>query len=387
MPTEEDLRTAFNHLADSSPTPDDILARLTPGAQPVRRRRTPLVVGAALATAAAAIAAPLVADHLKSDPPTAGEVKLSQRSDWLTVPIPVGMRDNGRVYRADYQVLDLYPSGGGPMSECIVSAHRNGSFDPRQIPADSPEITINGFKGRVITSAATDPVITLPPEYFQAASTTTGDTRFSKLTGRPMKTIAWQPAKGIWALVSCEKQVDNGWLDAPSNADLAKATTIANSVTATPEVLRAPYRTTYLPAGLTANFVADYAAFAPIGSGNGFRSRLSDGDPSTGVTEEQANSHINQHPEQGDDLTISYDATEKFLKSYRTLKPRLVINGRKAFYGGNGLTILGDHFTVSITAHNNSLSAAEVLKIAQGLDLAPSSTDKTTWFNAATALP
>jgi hypothetical protein len=409
MRTEEDLRNAFDQLADSAPAADDILAALTPSTRPVRRSRTPLVIGTALATAAAAIAAPLVVSHLKSDPPTGGEVKLSQRSNWLTVPIPAGMRDNGRVYRADYQVLDLYPSGGGPASECIVSAHRNGSFDPRQIPAGSPEVSINGLRGRVITSTETDPVITLPPEYFQAASTVAGEVLHSKINARPMKTVAWQPAKGIWALVSCEKQVDNGWLDAPFNADLPRALTIANSVSATPAVLRTPYRTTYLPAGLSSGFVSAFPKDDGTGAGNGFRSRFGDGDPSTGVTRDQAErSMMNEHPEEGDDLTITYDATEKFLKSYRERPADAMINGRKAWYsttevdevkpdpeknppvidlGGRGVTILGDHFTVSITSHNASVSAAELLKIAEGLDLAPSSTDKSTWFDAATALP
>jgi hypothetical protein len=45
---------------------------------------------------------------------------------------------------------------------------------------------------------------------------------------------------------------------------------------------------------------------------------------------------------------------------------------------GRGLTILGDHFLVSITAYDDKLSAAELLKMGKGLDLARSSTNKST---------
>jgi hypothetical protein len=81
----------------------------------------------------------------------------------------------------------------------------------------------------------------------------------------------------------------------------------------------------------------------PVSGGNAFRSRFGDGDPVTGVAKEQANSHHNGPPEPGDDLTISYNATEAFLKYARTRKAELMINGRKAWYGGSeGLTVTVD---------------------------------------------
>ncbi|GAA1582473.1 hypothetical protein GCM10009789_40300 [Kribbella sancticallisti] len=415
MRTEDDLRTAFDQLADSAPHPDSVLADLRPE-RSTPRRRTPIILVSAVATVAVAVGGPLAIAHLRSDSQAAGQEGLPMLQNWVTVPIPAGMVDRGHTYQQDYQVQYLLKATGPVGASCLWSVHRNGSFDASSIPAGSPTVTINGIKASVVTAPTAKPVLKLPPEYYagnkivsKAASGTAGPI---KLVGKKMTTVAWQPAAGLWALVTCERQVDNGWLDAPYNPDVANAMALAKTITGQSARLSSPVQVSYLPEGLAParTYTSDAEKFGPKAAvpeaGNGFDIHFSDGNLATGVKKDSLPSIARDgQPEPGDDLAIAYQSTKEFLQSYRQRKPDLTINGLPAWYGvadqgligkskGNdprtGLTIVGKHYDFAVTVvgfHNGSATVAEVRKIAEGLHFAPSPTDKSTWFDAAVAIP
>ncbi|GAA1605667.1 hypothetical protein GCM10009789_69550 [Kribbella sancticallisti] len=406
MRTEEDLRTAFDHLADTAPSADEILPAIHPP-RPPRRSRTPLILGTVVATVAAALAAPLAVSHLKgADPAPAGPDRNSALVNWVTMRIPATLGDRGRTYRTDYQV-QYYIGGTTAASTCLLSTHRNGDFVPATIPAGSPTVMINETKARLVSAPASKPALSLPPEYFSSASIAPGKgakaelTRYLRVPGETMTTVVWEPAPGLWQLITCSSQVDNGWLDAPHHPDVKLATSIAESVKAQPQPLLTPYRVTHLPTGLHEQRGNTFDADKGTGAGHGFTTWFSDGNPSTGAPKATIAFNGNGRPEPGDDLKISYDGTMKFLERYQQQKPDLTINGRPAWNhsgeaviqppaeGGKtaapGFTMVGDGFLVRITGYPG-ITQAEILKVAEGLQFAPSSVDKTTWFDAATAL-
>ncbi|NEA36626.1 hypothetical protein [Streptomyces sp. SID13031] len=407
MRTEEDLHAAFDHLADSAPAADDILASLTaePRTRPVRRNRTPLVLATVLATAAAAIGGPLLVSHLKS-PEQAGELFTgSAWAPWITVTAPKSMTINPRINTANRQVWELFRTVQPWPASCLVTAHRNGDFDPATIPADSPTVDINGAKGRVITSAKDKVLVPLPNSSMQPA-----------YPAYPLKTVAWQPARGLWALVTCETQLEGGTRQTPKfgtpwKVDLPQAMEIARTIS-TGGRLASPYKIGYLPAGMKPNQItATRPADGIAESKEIFYTLLSDGDPATGHRPTaQALSRWNPKP--GDDVSIRYDASKfwNLLGRHGTSKPNLSINGVNAWYLDSSAGFNPDNYllgpvpsaanpksatirmegrgmAVTIQSFSGTVGRAELVKIAQHLQLAPSTTDLTTWYDAATAIP
>ncbi|WP_328322536.1 hypothetical protein OHA70_27445 [Kribbella sp. NBC_00382] len=400
MRTEEDLRTAFDHLADSAPTADDILAALTPDTKPVRRTRTPLVLGAVLATAAAAIGGPLLISAEQAAQPAPA----SAWTPWINVPTLKSMRINPRVSTPNRQSWELDKARGPWGASCLVTAHRNGDFDPTTIPVDSPTVDINGAKGRIITSTKDKPLVPQPDSGLMQGFMT-----------YPVKTVAWQPARGLWALVSCETQLEKGTpripqLDSPWRVDLPKALQLARAIS-TGGRLDSPYKIGFLPAGLAPNRVTYQSPIGEVaGSGQNFITVLSDGDASTGYrprAKDPSYRHSPWDPKPGDDLRITYN-TSKFWNSLSkgpTPKPDLNINGMDAWFVGDGIAgdsgsgptpgkdpktavrMEGHGVQVTIQSLGGTVNQADLVKVAHTLRLARSTTDLTTWFDAAEAIP
>ncbi|GAA3547150.1 hypothetical protein [Kribbella ginsengisoli] len=402
MRTEEDLRNAFDHLAGTAPAADEILARLTPDAKPVRRTRTPLVLATALATAAAAVGGPLLISHLRESGQAAQPTTGTAWTPWLDVPTLKGMRINPRVSTANRQTWELDKVMGPWSATCLVTAHRNGDFDPKTIPAGSPDVDINGASARVITSTKNHPLVPEPDSGFMRGFMT-----------YPVKTIVWQPAPGLWVLVSCQTQLEGGTpqvpkLDTPWKVDLPKATELARAISVGGQLV-SPYKIGYLPSGIKPNRVTYQSPIGEVaGTGHNFITLLSDGDPATGYQPKPKDPVYKRSPWEpmpGDDLKITYN-TSKFwdtVSRIRTL-PDLKINGMDGWYVGDGIAgdsgsaggaedaktavhLEGHRVQVTVQSLGGMVSQADLVKVAQGLQLAASSTDQATWFDIATAIP
>jgi hypothetical protein len=264
-------------------------------------------------------------------------------------------------------------------------------------------VDINGVKGRVITSTKDKPLVPEPDGGFMQGFMT-----------YPVKTIAWQPARGLWALVTCETQLEGGTAQVPQLdtawvVDLPKATELARAIT-TGGRLGSPYKIGFLPAGIKPNRVTYQSPIGEVtGSGHNFITLLSDGDPSTGYrppAKDPAYERTPWNPKPGDDLKITYN-TSKFWNSLsqpRMPKPDLQVNGMNAWYVGDGIAgesgsstddksrktairLEGHGVQLTIQSLGGTVNLAELVKVAHTLQLARSTTDLTTWYDASQAIP
>jgi hypothetical protein len=399
MRTEEDLRQAFDHLAGTAPAADDVRARLDTH-QPVRRRRTPLVVATALATAAAVAAVPLVVSHLDNRADTTGQEKRNTAwTPWVELPVPKGMRLNPRVYSANRQDYELIGFKGRPwLTQCLLTVHRNGDFDPATIPAGSPRIDLNGREGRVVTASQSKPFIPEQRGYL------------GRIQGDQLKTVVWQPDKGLWALLTCSSQVELGTLqvptiDAPFKPNLPLTQTIAKSVSPGVRNLGSPLEVGYLPWGLRPDRVIYRSPEDEVeGSGQTFDIHVSDGRPATGYQPRQlpyADSAYN--PPRGTDLRIRF-TTDKFwnqMSRHPQPEPDLTINGMKAWYltdllvgqiapsktTKTAIRMEGNGVAVIVQGLSPKPDLDELRKIAENLRITGTPDDPDTWFDAAVAIP
>ncbi|TDU87007.1 hypothetical protein EV138_0524 [Kribbella voronezhensis] len=354
MRTEEDLRNAFDHLADSAPDPARILT--APEHTPVRRRRTPLALGVVAATAAVAIAVPTLISHDKQPPVQAAPRPADEAwQDRLSLPLSANLIYDSRAFGHRSQGLIL--DGGNTRTTCVVNTYAKGVFDARTIPAGSPRVKINSTLGYV--AALADP---LSPAV-------------------KAKVVAWEPAPGTWTTSYCKVK---------GEVDPAKATEIARLVNTSPQRLPAPYRVGYLPAGLTVTSLSvnpqgDSTSEPP----NNFIAAIGSAEDQTSVP---------QNPDgpvmvsAGGPVQIAYFTGSAAATRLPKDAERISINGRTGYLGSDGratvLVINGDGFQVRIelggTVPNER---AELIKIANGLELAPSATDTSSWFDATTAIP
>jgi hypothetical protein len=403
MRTEEDLRDAFDQLADQAPDPTDIRAALQPRSAR-RSRRTAPIIGTAVATACAAAAAvvvPQVIPHNGSDIATQDK-RNSAWSHWLDLNLPKNIEVVGQNFsanRQDYEMFDVTQTTW--VSYCWLQLHRNGDFNPATIPSGSPTIDLGGHQARVVTSTAGQPFMPGPRAY-----------RFS-LVARPDKTLAWQPAAGLWALFTCESQ-RHDTTDAPLAADLGLATSLAKSFAPRTGRLGSPIKLGDLPGGLAAREVKDSAAVpGDPGAGEEFALLLSDGNPATGYVAPARKptglvSGNAWDPVNGDDLSIRYD-TSKFWNQMTTIrggKADAVIHGIKTYYTPanivyskrdpakvtlsgpvNTLRLEANGVAVVITSYGAKPSMEVLRRVAESVDLTKSPKNPDAWFDAATALP
>ncbi|GAB2682138.1 hypothetical protein [Kribbella swartbergensis] len=409
MPTEDDLREVLQYLDRTTPAPDGLLAKLD-ARRSTRRRRSALVVGVVLATAAAAVAGPLAATQLGTRTDPAGQEKRNNAwTRWVDVPVPKGMWIHPEVYSANRQDYELRGFTGSPWyTQCLLTVHRNGDFDPATIPAGSPQVDLNGREGRIVTAPWSRPFIPTPTGYI------------APLFTDPLKTVVWQPANGLWALITCASQLELGTrkvpkIDARYRANLNLATAIAKSTSPGTRTLGSPVKIGYLPTGLVPDRATYRRQEAGIpGSGEEFNILFSDGNPKTGHQPREALKGLDTpdsaySPRQGQDLQVTY-TTDKFWNQMTRFEkvasnpPDLTIHGMKTWYistaiGGQefrlgaakttkaAIRMEGNGVAVVVDSLDAKADLDELRKIAQNLQITKYPNDPSSWFDAATAIP
>jgi hypothetical protein len=272
----------------------------------------------------------------------------------------------------------------------VLSVHRN--FDPGTIPAGSARVDLNGREGRVVTSTQKKPFIPAPRGYL------------GPIQGEPLQTVVWQPAGGLWALLTCSSQLELGTrevpqLDAPYQANAALAVTIAKSVSPGTRNLGSPVKVGYLPEGMRAGRLI-------YRQGESFTIDISDGDPATGYQPRELKGYAETDrpydPRPGDDLRIRYAADESWdlMSRIPTGKPDLVINGMKGWYvhdqylASKGeepvdsvLRMEGDGVAILVEDLGRTPDLDELRKVAESLQRTANPADPDTWFDAATSIP
>ncbi|HEY3559184.1 MAG TPA: hypothetical protein VGL05_17055 [Kribbella sp.] len=420
MRTEQDLRDAFDELADSAPDAGDIRAALHNGAPRPAFRRTALVIGTAIATAAAAVAAVVVPHVISSVVPVADHQKQpSAWSSWAGVPAIEGIDITMQTYTADRQDYELLLNYSPWVDACELQLRRNGDFDPKTVPAGSPTLKLGDRTAQVVTWPRAEPFPAAPRGYIMPM--------FAAPVG---KTLVWQPAKDVWGLLTCESQRHLGTvkvptIDAPYDANTALAAKLAVTLDGSSSALRSPFRIGELPADLTARRVTFQPDRRGIdGDGNGLTVTLGDGNPTTGYQPAKKPTVSTAKGDKvgagieggnpaydlqtGDDLSIRY-STDKFWNSYTRMgtKPVATIHGMKAYFvldqslgvntsspakdkdhlaERNVLRLEGDGVSVEIRSLGNQLTHDQLIRIAEGLQLTDHPKDPGSWFDAATAI-
>ncbi len=337
MRTEHDLREAFDHLADSAPHPDDVLANLPSSSRPVRRRgRTPMVVGVVLATAAAAIAIPLATRT--PEPPVAAPPS----SPWftgITVDLPTGMRysSQGVTSTGDHTVL---LDTGSPEPRCVVTRYRPGGFSRGDVPAGATSIVVGTSSG------------------FQYGPSRNADGTLRQ------GAVVWPYADNAWARSECTKPTTFAF-DAAQSLEIAERSTFDRSE------LPSPLRVKYLPAG-----------FRPTGVSTIRQDQRLDGVPKRfGVYAAKG------APDSGGITTADKDPSIRMEYSATSVASPPSTTYQVAFTRPQ-LVILGNGFELVISVPSTLANGrAELDKIAANLDRAPDANDPGTWFDAATAIP
>ncbi|MEU4197492.1 hypothetical protein AB0E69_36730 [Kribbella sp. NPDC026611] len=421
MRTEADLRDAFEDLADQAPHPADIHARLQRGSRRTTHRRTAVVVGTALVTATAAVAAIVVPRVISSAPQVADEEKQpSAWSNWVGLHLPKDFEITAQIHTANRQHYELLQTGSPWATLCELQVSRNGDFDPATIPSGSPAQRIADRTGRVVTSTREHPFLAAP---------------YGVISQEPLaavgKTLVWQPAQGLWALLSCESQQHLGTVKvpnvtAPYDANVPLATKLGAALSGGSR-LGSPFVVGELPADL----IARRATFGPDrrgipGNGNSFAVVWSDGNPATGYrptpspkvrfdrkTGKPVTAPVVGNPawrfQPGDDLAIRYDTSKTWDQFSRGkyLEPDGTIHGMKAFFTRD-LAELGTAFTkaeadrltrqkpvlrlegngvaVMIESIGDQLTQDQLRHVAETLQLTTTPNQPARWFDAATAI-
>jgi hypothetical protein len=325
MRTEQDLRQAFDQLAETAADPDHVLTALHRESHPVRRGRTLLVAGVALATTAAAIVIPLAMKQETAPAPAAAPTGSEIWRDRLSLTLPATLIYDSRGFSRKSQTLTL--DGGNTRTTCVLTAYPPGAFDHQTIP---------------------------------------------------LGTFGWQPAPDSWVTAKCTVNGRN---------DPAKAEQLAKLVNTAPQRLPAPYKIGYLPSGYTVDDLSvnprnESTSEAP----NNFIASISDGKKNgRGTAYTMVDGKRQEVPDV--DLLVGY-FTEAQGAAFKPPKPQpdLRVNGYDAWYQGDGLVIRGDGYSVRLD-NPGGLPRTELVKLANDLEFAPTPDDTSTWFDAATAIP
>jgi hypothetical protein len=425
MRTEQDLRDAFDELADSAPHAGDVRATLQDGSRQPRYRRTALIIGTALATAAAATAAVVVPHVVSSGAPAAGQDKQpSAWSNWVSFRTSKTMYEVTQIQTANRQTYEFVGEDGPWASLCNLELHRNGDFDPAIIPDGSQTLKIGSRSGQLVTWKKGHNPFTPSPQ----------GPPVMDITPAIAKTLVWQPADGTWALLSCYSQQHLGSssvpvVDAPYLADVTLIMTIARTISPDPQVLHSPFEVGEGLAGLTPRHISYRPAQSgAAGNGRMFVATWQDGNPATGYRPEkmpkpQIDKHTGQpipfaetklgnpmtSPQLGDDLQISYDttATWNLLGRLGSVEPDGTIHGMQAYFTNdqsmlrtgdtkaeaealtqskNVLRLEGNGVALEIKSLGNQLTHDQLRRIAERLQLTGHPNDPGAWFDAATAI-
>ncbi|MGW6277896.1 hypothetical protein [Kribbella sp. NPDC055071] len=417
MRTEEDLRTAMERLADQAPHPGDI--RLALRSHRRRSRRTALIVGTAIATATAAVAATVVPHLISTDPATPADQSIpvldhsnSAWSRWVELHLPDHIVAVNQQFTANRQTYELEEVVQVTWPEfCQLQLSRNGDFDPATIPAGSATVQIGGHQARMVTSSHAKPFLR----------------GIDPLEAAVQKTLVWQPVNGVWALLSCESQQKLGTKQAPTTdgpyeTNLSMATSLAASFSGTAP-LGSPVKVGGLPTGVAPRRIN----YAPSikgqpgsvnypESGQDFTVTAGDGSAATGFQPVPPKPHTPvwtgpSDPGRGDDLQIRVITGTRASQLSRfpgQFPSEGTIHGLKAYYfagqiipggtdkdaprivalrAGYTLRLEGNGVAVEFTTYAKNPTKDELRSVAESLQLAKTPSQPATWFDAATALP
>ncbi|MFC0624366.1 hypothetical protein [Kribbella deserti] len=343
MRTEQDLTKAYRDLAADAPQADTVLAAIEQ-AERTKPKRGILMISAvaATATAAVAIAAPILLQNEQALPASGAD--RAANPAWrtaFTTDLPTG-------FTADHQYVTTTfhrtTASGPPTALCDITAYRAGLFDPKRIPAGSPRISINGKPGHLATM--TDPGSSAPETLPRAV---------------------WQYDANSWAVVGCS-----------GGGDLvAIAKTIAGGLTFKPGRIDAPLKVGYWPASAPVDSLTPLTK-KPAGS--------SGPAPAFGISGE-ARGDGTSRVKHGAQLSYTPGPAET-----REGTP-VTVQGLKATLveapGLSTLYIEGDGFEVAIHLSTAGFAdpRGELTRIGEGLDLSANPTDPGTWFDATRAIP
>jgi hypothetical protein len=414
MRTEEDLRDAFDHLAGTAPHPGQIRQALELGGRRAAHRRTALIAVTAVATATAAVAAALTPHLLLSGNDSADqETRTSAWARWVGLSLPKNVYATTQVYGANRQDSELQVVNGSPWPTfCQLQVHRKGDFDPGRIPPGSPTVALGGLRARIVTSTKKAPFPPGPAGY-----------RFP-LLGAAVQTLVWQPAEGLWALLTCESQRRLGTpkiptIDGPFDPDVTMASTIARSLSVGPQKLGSPFVADDLPDGLVARRITYSPAEGNVSeSGEDFAVMFNDGNPGTGYWKPPSDcspSFTSPPPkgcppgneayqaQVGDDIEIRYSTGKFWDSSSRHATPIAMIHGMKAYYAYaagtaasqtkdtvppyDAVRLEGNGVAITIRSLAPKPSLDELRGIAENLRLTGSPKNPADWFDAATSIP
>jgi hypothetical protein len=237
MTSETELRQAYQHLAESSPTVDSLELRLKNTDR--KRRRAPAVLAAAAVVAVVLGCLFWIAsrDGGPTPRPTPATPLPHSGIDWrwdFTIKTPAGLTAGERDFTGISQEVQFSVRAGG---YCFFAAMPGGTFDPTTISTARESVSINGKPGQYA-------VITSP------AALRSGGPAASQ------KVIVWSYQPNAWALTWCQS-VANG---------RASAQTLAEAASFEPVPVRLPCRITYLPPGFPIGVVIINAAAKPPNS-------------------------------------------------------------------------------------------------------------------------
>jgi hypothetical protein len=335
MSTAQDVRAAFQTLADQAPTEIDLEA-FTVAAPPARHRLRPLLAvgGAVAAVVAAVVAVAMVVAPDRHGPPPATPPGVP-----LQVGFTVGSA-NGRQpelteITPTYQEMLL--SGGST----FVRVYTPGTFDPTKLQ-DARRVSAKGLSGYVGH---------LPPSgpYWNPDG----------------QVFAWRYARGSWALVS------NGAPDTAQNRSLSAAAAIARTVhvgRTTP--LKVPFRLGYLPGGLAATSASN--------------------DPHSPVNEGVITFNTDKLI-----VTVNHQGLDDAVPHCSGAgSKRVTVHGYHGCFrdddgvgGGRRLELAVPDGWLTVQVRSSHVFSDAVLKrIAASVTLASKLDDPSTWFDAETAL-
>jgi hypothetical protein len=230
MTSETELRRAYQHLAESSPTVDSLELRLE-DTDRKRRRALAMVAAATVAGLIAACAVWIASRDGRPTPrPTPATPLPHSNIDWrweFTIKPPAGLTNDGQKITGASQEAQFTARSGGT---CGFAAVPGGGFDPTTISAARESVSINGKPGNY---AAIAPVQVL-----------------DNLPAPSVKVLVWSYKPNAWALAWCESMTN----------DRASALALAEAVSFELVPIRLPCRITYLPTGFPIGVVYFNAA-------------------------------------------------------------------------------------------------------------------------------
>ncbi len=393
MRTEDDLRAAFTALAAAAPSSTDLLPRLSHAEPPPRRRRTVPVLTTAAAVLAIGIAVPIAVTRTDPRPSTMQpgrqpgcSVAAADRVFFRVDPVPGANLEHSHGVSCLSRGAYLLDAGGGLMG--TLQVWRPGAFDPTEVRRGRP-VTIAGHRGYIGTFTVPTG---LRPQAGPGTPTSSPEPAPDRSTAAlaPLHGLAWEYAPDAWATINEAARVGR------QDRFLPLALKVAAAVHAgDPVPLLVPLRLSYLPAGLVStnigasrpDLAAEFGAAADFGftrngtGGCGAVQRC--GAPLDVSAEYSSDTSLRGVP--GRPIRIG-DHEGRLVPA---VIPDRDGRDRPAPGRPPQVWVLVGHWRIMVTVNQADLGLTtdDLIRIAAGATPAASQTDRSTWFDARSALP